>query len=311
MHKLIATLILTLILSATVSAQDWQIVDAPLYANITGISFVHPDTGFIVSSGGKFARTYDGGNSWQSSTIQNGIQIEDLSFINSQTGVVCGRLGSVFMTSDGGTTFKQISPGDTTHMYIDVHMFDKKNIMITGLDTDNNPPFVGVALRTESGGSTWQPLDVNGLGFSEIFHSADGQTLFPAFGRIFRSNDEGKTWRQTPGVSEGQARSVSFSGKTGAMVGPRGFCMISSDSGRTWGQRPQDKTQQLISVRVIGENEIFIGGMGSVMLHSTDGGNTWQKELLAKFFDIFDLEESGDKIWAVGSDGTVMYKLLR
>ncbi len=311
MKKLTASLLIALILNTSGSAQGWQVVNTPLFTNITGITFVHPDTGFIISAGGKFAYTHDGGSTWQRTTVQKDLQLEDLSFINSNIGVVCGRFGSVFITSDGGMTFKDISTGDTTHLYIDIQMFDKNTFMVTGLDTDNDPPFVGVAVRTEDAGVSWHPLDVKGLGFSEIFYSKGGETIFPAFGRIFRSSDQGKTWRLTTGVSEGQARALSFAGKTGAMVGPRGFCMISSDKGATWSQRPQDKLQHLIAVEVISENEIFIGGTSSVMLHSTNGGMTFQKELLAKTFDIFDLEDAGDKIWAVGSDGTVMFKELR
>ncbi|MFQ5453636.1 MAG: YCF48-related protein, partial [Candidatus Zixiibacteriota bacterium] len=90
MKQLLLTLIIITILSIKINAQGWIAVEFPLEENINGISFVHPDTAFVVTKTGKLVRTFDTGKTWDIFNAAPGISLEDVHFINSDIGFICG-----------------------------------------------------------------------------------------------------------------------------------------------------------------------------------------------------------------------------
>ncbi|NOY88553.1 MAG: hypothetical protein GXO93_04060, partial [FCB group bacterium] len=119
---LIAFVILSLLIPS-LWAQNWQIVDGPLQGNINGITFVSPDTMFIITDKGNMARSFDAGKTWDTFHVSLGVSLEDIQFFTSDTGYVCGNKGSILYTTDGGYTWNKEPINDTTSWLFDIQMF--------------------------------------------------------------------------------------------------------------------------------------------------------------------------------------------
>ncbi len=312
MKKQIAQIIIGIICLVSVAgAQSWHVVKSPVTDLITGISFIHPDTGFIVTGTGWFARTYDGAKTWKATEIAFGARFEDVSFINSSIGLICGLQGALYRTTDGGATWKNVSPEDSLVMFYDVELLDPQTALVIGMDRSDTIPYAGIAYRSTDGGKTWKKQKRLGLGYSEIFYKPGGDVFFISFGQIHRSHDKGKTWQTFKTTTNSRARSLSLYGKRGLMAGPAGMCAVSSDSGKTWENVEQDKEINFIAAELIDEQTGYIGGLNAKMFVTADGGKTWQQELLARTFSVLDMCTIGNRLYAVGSGGGIIYKEVK
>ena len=301
---------LFVVLTSSGAAQGWKTLPSPTDETITGICAVPPDTVLIVTAKGTFARTYDGGKSWQAFTVAAGSQLEAVSFADSRIGLTCGRAGAVFSTSDGGRTWQDHSPDDTLPWFSDVEMLDARIGLVIGLSRDSASPFGGLAYRTADGGASWEKQTPLGVGYAELFYRSGGPVYLLSFGRLHRSDDKGKSWSTIPTVEGGSARTLSIFGKTGILAGPNGMFAFSADTGKTWTGVTGRSDQLFVAAELVSEAEGYAGGMGAVMVRTTDGGRTWDRELLARSFNILDLCLAGNRLYAVGSGGVIIYKLI-
>lgn len=293
-------------------AQNWEAVMLPTEDDITGIEFISPDTGFLSIASGEIGRTYDGGATWTIHPVALDLSLEDISFANADLGLVCGKNGVLFRTTDGGTIWESVSPvpGDTGVSFFSVEFFDSRTALVTGMSREEETAYAGIAYLTNDRGVTWSLLDPMGLGYSEILYSPETGVAFPAFGLVNRSMDKGKTWRQISAIEDGLSRDIAIAGDLIVLVGPNGFIGVSRDGGKTWTKTEQDPGRTFLTVAAIADRTIYVGGTKALMLHSSDGGETWNQDLLARSFDVFDLEHVGNRLFAVGSDGAVIFKEL-
>ncbi len=306
------TIAFTVMLVATsVAAQGWQVAISPTDETITGICAIHPDTIFIVTAGGNFARTGDACRTWQVFRVRDTAHLEDVSFANSQLGLICGRNGAIYRTTDGGGNWSDKSPADTMPWFTDVEMLDERIALVIGMTRDSASPFEGLQYRTTDGGRTWAKVASVGLGYAELLHLSGGPVCLLSFGRLHRSDDRGKTWSTVPTVEGASARTFSILGGTGIMAGPDGMFAFSSDSGRTWSKLNKWANKLFIAAQLVSESEGYAGGLGASMMRTTDGGRTWQSELLARSFDVLDLCLVGNRLYAVGSEGAIIYKPIK
>ncbi|MBU8932854.1 MAG: hypothetical protein KOO62_02495 [candidate division Zixibacteria bacterium] len=304
-------LAIVLLFATTATAQDWQIIPFQLDATLTGVTFVHRDTGFVVSADGSWARTADAGQTWHKGSIDPTVKLEDISFLNGTTGLVCGSRGSLYLTTDGGSNWQDVSSGDTAHIFFDIEWLAPQIALAIGADRSAKMPITGVAFRSTDGGLTWKKLEPMGIGYSEICVRADGAVYFPSFNQLLRSNNQGRTWTRTSTFDKKQARALSLYGKTGLMAGPGGMCAISNDSGKTWTMVTQTESSTFVTAELIDEQSGYIGGPNSMMMYTTDSGQTWKQELLPISFHILDMCRIDNRVYAVGSDGTITYKKLK
>jgi len=217
----------------------------------------------------------------------------------------------LYRTTDGGKTWADVSPGDSVQMFYDVELFDTKTGLVIGMDRGSEVPYAGIAYRTTDGGKTWKKQKRLGLGYSEIFYRPGGDVYFLSFGQLHRSKDKGKTWQTIKAAPENRARALSFFGKSGLMAGLEGMCGISSDSGKTWTTVKLDKNLTFVAAELVNEKAGYIAGLNDKLFATTDGGKTWNPELPAKMFTILDMCKIGDRLYAVGTDGGMMYKVIK
>ena len=140
-------LVQVMIFSDKISAQGWTAVDFPNQEKLTGVQFLHPDTGYVISGSGKIYRTFDGGKIWENFEIDSLIQLEDLHFISTDTGFVCGQSGVIFYTDDAGYNWKPLPNRDTTIWLFDIEMLDSKIGISIGMQKERETGISGVGLQ--------------------------------------------------------------------------------------------------------------------------------------------------------------------
>ena len=295
--------------SLNVYSQDWKLIEFPSYDHLTDIEMVTADSGLVVTASGYCFKTSDRGKSWQKSVIIKNIRLESLFFENSQNGWTCGHHGSIFKTSDGGSSWNDVSIEDAAAIFFDIEMKDSLTGVAVGMRPLESNRYNGIAVRTVDGGKNWEKFEASGLAFSEIKQSRlKNKILFMAMGRLNISIDDGKSWQSVATLEGAPARTFSIYGQTGIMAGPKGTLGYSNDSGKTWFNKEQDKKKSfLCSVLLSSQHGIVAGGKGEMMV-TFDGGINWSEEKTPLELTILDMCIIDNFLFAVGSDGLIMYK---
>ena len=310
MKKLITTL-LTIILACSSAAQDWQNIDLNTHVDILGISFLNRDTGILVASNGFYLSTADGGKSWRSFSSGLDLPLEDVCHVNNDMIFICGANGKIFRTTSGLAGWQDISTGDSTAYLIDIEMMNEKVGLVIGIISEDKNPYGAYALRTTDGGDSWHKLKSLGLGYSELEYDGKGPLYLLGWGKLNYSDDMGRSWRSVFTVEGGTGTAISMHGESGIIVGPQGLCAFTRDGGKTWRLNKRHRSEQYRAVEMIDENTGYVGGDEGIILKTTDGGKSWIREVLPRNFDILEFDIGGDRLYAVGTDGGLVYKEVK
>ena len=298
--------------SISVNSQDWQLIEFPSYDHLTAVVMISADSGLVVTASGYCFRTSDRGKSWQKSEIIKNIRIESVYFEDSQNGWACGHLGSIFKTSDGGSSWDDVSFDDIRAIFFDIEMKDARTGVAVGIRPLESNRYNGIAVKTVDGGKNWEKFKAPGLAYSEIRQSqAKNKMYFMAMGRLNISDDDGKSWQSVATLEGTPARTFSMYGSTGIMAGPNGTCGYSNDSGKTWYSKEQDKKKSFLSSILLNSQYGYVAGSRGAMMVTFDGGINWTEEETPLELTILDMCFVDSYLFAVGSDGLIMYKEIR
>lgn len=309
----LAVLMLALAIPALVSAEDaWTELPFPVRETITGISFVSPSLGYVVTSGAKYARTADSGKTWKVYSLGKDDPLyDDVFFLNKDTGIICGRNGFVARTTDGCKNWVRTFWGDTTIWFTSVVMISSDAAMLVGLIPGDIPK--GVLFRSYDGGLNWRQVPDSGFGFGELFYRKGDPLCFQSWGRLHYSLDSGKTWSTLKIGSGKTGRATAFYGQTGVICGNLAMLSYSSDRGRTWNPITIDRPElRFTSVVLIDEQTGYVAGTGGTVMKTTNGGRLWLPEfVLSDPIDFACMKLVGDYLYIGGVDGVIVRKKVR
>ncbi len=344
--------------------ETWEIQESGTEQSITSIAFVNEKVGWaVIGREGTIIHTEDGGMTWTKQTQINAV-IKSINIINEKEGWAVGGLsertekdtivkGVVLHTTDGGRTWKTENTG-INHAMVSVHFINSQTGWILGEDK---------IYRTKNGGKTWEKSNLpqddfpifgvpghgqvlsmtnwdrgevtfadekNGwivIGFSLIFHSADGgktwknqrrtgsmdytfdhisfsdpKTGCVAGSHILCTDNGGKTWSErlkTP-MGSGTLNGISFTRRAiGWAVGDNGQIWKTEETGKSWKSASRDECggYTFFVNKEIG----WLHGSGSRHICRTDdGGHTWTKqEVGIGVWGLFFTDASTG--WAVGT----------
>lgn len=306
-------LILALLLAFAGAAlgQEWKGIEFPSPEHLTGIEMISADTGFVVTSGGSFFSTKNGGKSWETAPVCAGVKLESLCFLNRNVGWVCGLKGSIYSTVDGGKSWYNQSWKDTSAIFIDIEFINKDTGLVAGMKPDTASDISPFAIRTTDGGKTWKPLQPLGMAYSEIrYDKASRKLSLMSLGRMNTSTDGGNKWKSIYTIEGAPARTFSIYDAGGIMAGPKGVCAYSADSGKSWYMNKRTESEHFVSSVLVDSKRGYIAGLNGLMLSTFDGGRSWQPETLPWSFYVMDMFAVENKVYAVGTDGSIIFKTL-
>ena len=148
------------------------------------------------------------------------------------------------------------------------------------------------------------------MGYSEVIYQ-NGKVFLLSFGQISISDDMGKSWETKLTINGAPGRTLSISGNSGVIAGIGGMCAYSRDGGNTWLPSQQDEQQFFIASQMVSVNKGYIGGNNAKLFSTSDGGRSWGEELMAKYFDVYDMALIENRIYVVGSLGGIIWKEVK
>ncbi|MCC6157136.1 MAG: hypothetical protein IT350_03725 [Deltaproteobacteria bacterium] len=100
-------------------------------------------------------------------------------------------------------------------------------------------------------------------------------------GKVFRSEDAGKTWTLVPIDTTEPLFSVFFlNDRVGWIGGRKGLVFKTDDAGKTWAKQKADKEEHIFDLHFANDRVgLAVGNFGAVF-RTTDGGATWTYQQL-------------------------------
>lgn len=328
----------TILLGSAGSAQ-WTLQTSGTTARLRGVSAASSTVAWASGSGGTYARTTDGGASWQSSVMPGASQLDfrDVQAVDANTAYLLsigpGEASRVYKTTDGGRGWTLQFTNHNAKAFFDAFAFWDAR---TGIAVSDPVDGKFILIKTTDGGATWKELT-----HAKLPPAIQGDGAFAASGtciavqgkknvwfgtgggavaRVFRSTDAGDTWKaaSTP-ITAGNASSGIFSlafkdQKNGVIVGgdyrkeneTGDNVATTTDGGATWalakGPRPSGFRSAVAYVaRTRGPMLVGVGPSGSD--YSIDNGASWVSLGSIGFHAVsFAGVDAG---WAVGEGGRI------
>ena len=234
--------------------KNWTQVQVPGSANLTAVYFNDANHGWAVGHAEMILRTNDGGDHWERVHFapENQQPLLDVVFTDADHGLAVGAYGVIYSSADGGDVWSQV-------------------------------PFEPAALANAEDVPT-DPEDMEAevdLGFefhlNAIARGPDKRLYLGAeAGRLFRSDDDGASWRELPSPYDGSFYGILLlDGDALLAFGLRGNLFRSEDGGMSWTAIPTGTVAMLTSGARVNADKIVISGMAGVLLVSRDGGRSF------------------------------------
>jgi len=267
------------ILYTTDQGKTWTQVQVPGSANLTAVYFTDAKNGWAVGHAEMILRTGDGGDHWELAHFEpaEAQPLLDVWFADDSRGIAVGAYGVMFATSDGGRVWSQV-------------------------------PFEPAPLP---GAAAVEAEDEYDLGYE--FHlnaiaRGPGSRVYlgAEAGRLFRSDDDGASWRELPSPYDGSFHGLlPLDGDALLAFGLRGNLFRSDDGGTTWTAIETGTTALLNSGARVDADTVVIAGTAGVMLVSRDGGRTFALTQQEDRKAISAVLPSGDGALIVAGEGGV------
>ncbi len=189
MRNLLVSITLTLILINSSYSQDgWFYLDSGLQNNEYGaIDVLNSNDVFVISDGGKFLKTTDGGENWTIQDLDINENFYDIYFLNNDYGIAVGANGTLIKTENGGNDWIIIPLGIND---------DLRSIFINNLNSiwvvGNN----GIILFSDDSGNSWSinnsitTGNLNGV----FFRSENEGYITGVAHTLIRTTDGGVNW---------------------------------------------------------------------------------------------------------------------
>lgn len=163
----------------------------------------------------------------------------------------------------------------------------------------------GQLLRSEDGGASWtEPSEPRNA--VDAAFGAHGLVLVSTQdrGKVSRSTDGGRTWRQIQTVADIPITTIALAGDVAFGLGFE-FLLRSTDAGESWSRIDVPKVD-FNDVTIRGRTVLVVGGAGLVM-RSLDGGATWQTQWLPTHATLNAVAFADDSTVVIaGSGGTLL-----
>jgi photosystem II stability/assembly factor-like uncharacterized protein len=244
-------------------AQSWKPAQSGSSADLRGVSAAGAKVIWGSGSKGTYLRSTDGGATWKAATVPGaadldfrGVQATDdkTAFLLSSGP---GEKSRIYKTTDAGANWQalQVNP-DPKGFWDSIGMWDPSHGILLG-----DPVNGRFVLYTTSDGLTWQPQKGPPANAQEGAFAASNSSLIvhgaheawfgtggPGGGRVFHTEDGGKTWAvaKTPvrhdSMSAGifslafsdSQRGIAAGGDYMDSESRQGTLAITDDGGKTW-----------------------------------------------------------------------------
>ncbi len=243
--------------------ETWRQAPVPTRATLTGVWFHDRQLGWAVGHDAIILRTRDGGENWQRLHYapEQERPLLDVWFADADHGFAIGAYGYLLVTADGGDTWE-----------------DR-------------------LIVTEEESAEVDAYDLGGdFHLNLITRAASGRLYIAAeAGTIYRSDDEGETWRTLPSPYHGSYFGcLPLAGDSLLIFGLRGNLFRSDDAGESW-QTVDSGTVAILNHGLsLTDGTVVIAGTAGTLLVSRDDGQSFSLVPQADRQGLATVLETGD-----------------
>jgi len=304
MRKLILFLLLCLLIKDGYSQNGWFAIPTP-FTYIKDFQFLNSQTGYICGLTGNFAKTTNGGATWQVQSFTDGTYNFDcIDFLNEKTGWVSAhKYESIpiwpvytvtYSTTNGGTNWTLVSQGNGDSYSADIKMLGKDSILFanTGFSMFSS---LGSLTYTYNNGSSYQ-LGINEFTFQfsefRFLNKNTGWVIAledsdsgPYRNRIYKTTNSGLNWNYIyrDSINPKRLANVFFVNEnTGYIAGENGRFAKTLNGGANWASYNISTNFPVNTIHFFDENTGYIASPNynssdsGCLKRTTDGGITWQ-----------------------------------
>ncbi|MEP6963493.1 MAG: oxidoreductase, partial [Acidobacteriota bacterium] len=291
-------------IGSVAAAQSWQLQESGTTAGLRGISAVSDRAAWASGTKGTILRTVDGGETWRSA---GPVAVADLDFrdVEGLSDLVAiamsagpGRASRLYKTIDGGVNWMLLKTNQELDGFWDsIAMWDATHGILMG-----DPVKGRFTILTTADGVNWIEREGPKAEKDEAAFAASGTSLAvrgtreawfatggAGGGRVFHSEDAGKTWTVVktslrPAGEGAGIFSLAMAGVRGVAVGgdykkadeAAGNIVVTSDGGGKWTVPPSAPGGYRSAVAYLSARKMWIavGTSGSDV--SSDDGRTWR-----------------------------------
>ncbi len=239
-----------------------------------GLGFQDDSTGYAVGKQGTIYRTENQGLRWELLHQDKHQDFYDIDFATNKIGYITGSRGALYKTEDGGNSWSE----KRLNLVVET---DFKAVDF--LTADVGIIVGGTILRTGNGFDTWfdaSPGRIDDYRDIRIVTAGAAYTV-GEFSSIYKSADQGFSWKEQTRDDGGLLRSVFFHDEmNGFAIAENRFIYTTANGGEEWKKSASSVYPGLEDIAFASRMKGFIVGgdqrSGGWMLETVDGGFNWQ-----------------------------------
>lgn len=265
---------------------SWQQAEyVPTQALLTGVCFLDPRRGVAVGHDQVILTTGDAGRTWKRTHYLPAAQgpLLDVWCGAGNEVIAVGAYSAYLTSADAGASWHEVT-------------FAPAPAVAGGA---TRSPAAAVPDAAEEGAGGGYHLNrIVGAGAGRLYIAAEA-------GHLYRSDDDGASWRTLPSPYEGSFFGVlPLSAESLLAFGLRGHLYRSSDEGRSWQAIDTGTVAMLTGATRFDSDAVTIVGLSGVVLLSRDGGHTFTLQQQADRAGLSATVVAGDdRLAVVGEDG--------
>lgn len=290
----------------------WIQATVPVSVTLTAVHFTDASRGFAVGHDGAVLSSTDGGKNWRKRLDGNAIN----TMMQKDAEQAVGRARDVLAHArDQNAAKAALEQAENATQDVQAALkFGPSRPLLAVWFKDAHIGWTvgayGQVLRTRDGGATWTSLatriaNPEGLHYNALGHGADGALLIAGEGgRIYRSNDDGDSWRTLDTGYKGQLYGV-IETAPGILLayGFGGHALLSADGGARWQPLPQLGNKNLIGAALAGDGRVLLGARDGAIYRSVDQGRSFTAQPSAHDLELAGMALLGPKLALVGVGG--------
>jgi photosystem II stability/assembly factor-like uncharacterized protein len=288
----------------------WVPVGGRLTATFSRIRAASNTVAYVAGKNGAAAKTVDGGKSWTNIAGPTGNDVIDIAFPTPTTGYALDDANGVSRTDNGGASWQILNPGTSSPPQAivapsvnTVLLIGPKGVSrssdgggqfsrVRGRTVDRSKLFDAdlagsaifaygskIILVSTNGGKTWKKVKQpkrTALASVDFTSRRIGYALSQD-GRVWKTTNAGKRWKDLLSVGSDEGLSLAFSSSSkGYLVIPRfgdssgGYLLRTNDGGSTW--NPQLlSSSQIASIGAAEGTDYALAGANSLLFTNSGG----------------------------------------
>lgn len=234
---------------------------------VTGDRKIH-----LIGTSGSVYLSEDYGNSWNRVRQPDNLYLTDLYLLDNERAWISTQKGIVLTTSNGGRNWNINEAADSTFKINAMWFTDENNGYIAGGEPDGS----GFIYKTVDGGHSWSKIALPAKEVLDIMFldSKNGFGIFQE--KVFRTNDEGKTWREVGNAANLKFRRLFFFDNFfGWAAGSEEGLYVTRDGGKTWKPSPAAETRKINDIYFYDRIHGWAVGDNGAFLYTENGGESW------------------------------------